>query len=93
MSYCFSALYMLRILQFITILMYNLCSTREIIHRTRTLERKRYNVNVKLACSFLTIIFFLCIPENKSCTLLPRKNVSGQQCLHSFESNDKVSEE
>ena len=90
--------YMLCILQLITILMHNLSSTREIFHRIRTLGRQRYNVKVKLACSFLTIInFFVSVHAwKKSCTLSPRKKVSGQQCLqpvHSFESNNKVSAE
>ena len=59
------------------------------LSQNKDTRRLRYNVKVKLACSFLTIIFVsvLCMPEKKSCTLSPRKKVSGQQCLHSFESN------
>ena len=46
--------------------MHNLCSTREIFHRTRILGRQRYNVKVKLACSFSQLFLFLCMPEKKA---------------------------
>ena len=58
------------------------------LSQNKDTRRQRYNVKVKLACYFPTIIFVSVHAwKKKSCTLSPRKKVSGQQCLHSFESN------